>query len=196
MPLLKSTLLFFFLAVRFALPAQIWDRTEAPKPGVPNFTLRTVHPLIGMNGEYRLYGGLTAFATVNTSLFSSRDREGKMFFATPAYLQTGFNWYHNFERRKELGKDVSYFAGNFISLSATQHLWKGRFGEFNGYPYEYHPSPALNLSYNIRRNFGKNRRFYVESGLGLSVGRSLRSINNSGFELSPLLNLKIGINLK
>ncbi|GEM_PF-6041869 len=163
---------------------------------LPRVAFRTVHPLIGLNGEYRLYGGLTAFATVNTTLFSSKNDEGKAFFATPAYLQTGFNWYHNFERRKKLGKDVSHFAGNFISLSMTQHLWDGSYGDFNGYPYVYRPSPALNLSYNARRNFGKKRRFYVEGGLGLTMTRSLRSINRSGIELSPLLNLKVGINLK
>ncbi len=196
MSLLKSTCLFFFLTLGFALPAQIWEGSRVPVPELPRFTFRTVHPLAGLSGEYRLYGGLTAFATVNTSLWTTYNERSKLRIMTPAYFSGGVNWYHNLKKRMAEGKDVSHFAGNFISLSTTRYIWDGQYTRSQDNSYALRNRPNLNLSYNIRRNFGRNNRFYVEFGAGAAFSGDRDVFGKFKVLAAPLINLKIGINLK
>jgi len=188
---------FLFLILwSFVLSSQISEGTAYSSSEMPRFALRTVHPLLGLNGEYRIFGGVTAFTTVNTSLWSANNELGKLRIATPAYFTGGVNWYHNLKKRIAEGKDVSHFAGNFISLSTTRQIWNGQYTKNPQDPFPVWNRPELNLSYNVRRNFGRNNRFYVEFGAGASFRGGRDVFGKLKVQATPLINLKIGINLK
>jgi len=96
-------------------------------------------------------------------------------------------WFHPTKNQKEI-KDPGRSHGHSISGVAMLEILR-----------DILMSTHLlqdSFSYYIRCNFGKNRRIYVEIGPGLSLSRSLEGFNKNGIEVSLLMNLKIGINLK
>ena len=141
-------------------------------------TLNLVNP--GISYEIGLFRNVSASGSTGFGLASYQ--EG---YAFGYALHNRVRYYHNFDRRLEMGKNVSGNSGNYLALSNTIFFSQLRVATDIQGPKDFNIG-FYGVLYGIQRTYEKGFNFNAEFGAGYYKGDGVP--NGYG----PLLNFTFG----
>ncbi|MGC1514026.1 MAG: hypothetical protein WA810_00495 [Maribacter sp.] len=141
-------------------------------------TLNLVNPGIGY--EIGLFRNVSASGSTGFGLASYR--EG---YAFGYALHNRVRYYHNFNRRLDMGKNVSGNSGNYVALSNTIFFSQLRVATDIEGPKDFNIG-FYGMLYGVQRTYEKGFNFNAELGAGYYRGDGVPS----GY--GPLINFTFG----
>ncbi len=115
----------------------------------------------------------------------------KLHFSYEVVHTSGLNWYYNFSKRKQKGKNILGFSGNYIGVFSSFGLFAPYLTKFD-IPYDEYLKRHWSVGawFGMQRTFGKRQRGFLDWKAGVQYFPYAFVP-----KLSPTLQLRVGFRL-